>query len=179
MLWQKDHPMPEVPSAPAAYSIEAVPSERADRARALVDIDGATTDAEWRHYSKSVVPDGLFAAIEQASSDLVGTIGAIDNPAASRFYFPGGGQLGYLVVAPKHRCRGIGSSLIATAVRRLREGGYRDIYLGVQAWRLPAIRAYLSVGFQPFIHDPNLTRRWRAVFAALEREPHESEWLRP
>jgi mycothiol synthase len=134
------------------------------------------SDSQWRRFGDSVVPDGLFVVLERASSAWVGTISAVHNPAATRFYFPGGGELGYLVVAPEHRGRGLGAALIAAAVRRLRQGGYRHIFLGVQDGRLPAIRAYLRAGFQPFVHAPELAKRWRSVFAALGREPHELEW---
>ncbi|MBZ5619488.1 MAG: GNAT family N-acetyltransferase [Acidobacteriia bacterium] len=118
----------------------------------------------------------LFVVLERASSAWVGSISAVHNPAATRFYFPGGGELGCLVVAPDHRRRGLGTALIVTAVRRLRQGGYRHIFLGVQGWRLPAIRSCLRAGFQPFIHAPGLAERWRSVFAALGREPCEPEW---
>src|SRR6516164_2910303 len=93
------------------------------------------------------------------------SISAVHNPAATRFYFPGGGELGYLVVAPEHRQRGLGAALVTAALRRLHQGGYRHIFLGVQSWRLPAIRSYLRVGFQPFIHAPELVPRWESVFA--------------
>ena len=87
-----------------------------------------------------------------------------------------GGELGYLTVAPEHRRRGLGAALITAALRRLHLGGYRHIFLGVRSWRLPAIRAYLRVGFQPFIHTPELVQRWESVFAALGEESRKSEW---
>jgi mycothiol synthase len=176
MLWPNERSLPDVPSLPSAYRICTVTSERIDEARDIVQIDGVITDSQWRRYCDSVVPDGLFVVLECASSAWVGSIGAVHNPAAARFYFPGGGELGYLIVAPGHRRRGLGTALISTAVRRLRQGGYRHVFLGVQAWRLAAIRSYLRVGFQPFIHAPRLAERWRCVFAALRREPRESEW---
>jgi mycothiol synthase len=118
----------------------------------------------------------MFVIQERSSSAWVGTIGAVHNPAATRFYFPGGGELGYLVVTPEHRRRGLGAALITRALRRLHQGGYRNIFLGVQSWRLPAIRSYVRVGFQPFIHAPELVPRWESVFAALGREAHNTEW---
>jgi mycothiol synthase len=176
MLWPHQHPLPDVPSLPPAYRLCTIASERLDEARALTETDGAVSDSEWRRFCDSVVPDGLFVVVESASSAWVGSIAAVHNPAATRFYFPGGGELGYLVVVTDHRRRGLGAALVAAAVRRLRQGGYRHIFLGVQDWRLPAIRSYLRAGFQPFIHAPGLAERWRSVFAALGREPREMEW---
>ncbi|HXB67201.1 MAG TPA: GNAT family N-acetyltransferase [Candidatus Acidoferrales bacterium] len=176
MLWPHQRGLPDVPSFPPAYRLYTVASERLDEARAVVETDGAMSDSEWRRFCDSVVPDGLFVVVEDKSSAWVGSIGAAHNPAATRFYFPGGGQLGYLVVLPDHRGRGLGAALAAAAVRRLLHGGYRHIFLGVQDWRLAAIRSYLRLGFQPFIHAPELAERWRSVFGALGCEPRELDW---
>ena len=159
MLWPHHRPMPDVPALPPAYRLCDVAAERLDAARPVVQIDGVLSDSEWKRFCDSLLPDGLFVIEECASSAWVGTIGAAHNPAATRFHFPGGGELGYLVVAPEHRRRGLGAALIAAAVRRFHQGGYRHIFLGVQDSRLPAIRAYLHAGFQPFIHAPGLAER--------------------
>ena len=176
MIWPHERPLPDVPALPPGYRLCVVANERLDQARPIVESDGAVGDSQWRWFCDAVVPDGLFVIEECATAAWAGTIAAVHNPAATRFHFPGGGELGYLVVAPGHRGRGLGAALIAAAVRRLREGGYRHIFLGVQEWRLPAIRAYLRAGFQPFLHAPELAARWRAVFAAIGREARESEW---
>jgi mycothiol synthase len=52
----------------------------------------------------------MFVIQERGSSAWVGTISAVHNPSATRFYFPGNGELGYLVVAPEYRRRGLGSA---------------------------------------------------------------------
>ena len=98
-----------------------------------------------------------------------------DGPSLPCFYFPGGGELGYLVVAPEHRRCGLGAALIAAAVRRLRQGVPSHI-----SWSSrrapPSHPPYLRAGFQPFIHVPELAERWRSVFATLGREPRELDW---
>jgi ribosomal protein S18 acetylase RimI-like enzyme len=175
MLWPQERPTPALPSIPDAYNLFRIASEDIDKARSVVEMDGALSDSEWNRFRNSVLPDGMFVAQERTSSSWVGTISAVHNPAATRFYFPGGGELGYLVVAPEHRRRGLGTVLTVAAVRRLHQGCYRHIFLGVQSWRLPAIRSYLRAGFLPFIHAPELILRWRSVFRALGREAHE-EW---
>jgi mycothiol synthase len=176
MLWQHGRPLPSIPAIPMAYSLSMVASEDIDHARPIIETDGPLSDSGWSRFRDAVVPDGMFVIQERASSAWVGAVSAVHNPAATRFYFPGGGELGYLVVAPEHRWQGLGAALITAALRRLRQGGYRHIFLGVQSWRLPAIRSYLRVGFQPFIHVPELVPRWESVFAALGQEPHNTEW---
>ena len=176
MLWPPERPTPALPSIPGAYKLFTIASENIDKARSVVEMDGALSDSGWSQFRNSVVPEGMFVVQERTSSSWVGTISAVHNPAATRFYFPGGGELGYLVVAPEHRRRGLGTALIVAAVNRLHQGCYRHIFLGVQSERRPAIRSYLRAGFQPFIHAPELVLRWRSVFAALGREAHEVEW---
>lgn len=176
MLWPEDRSTPDAHPIPAGYNLSTIPSENMDRVRPLVEKDGTLTDAAWHQFLSSVVPDGMFVVREQTSLSWVGTISAVHNPAATRFYFPGGGELGYLFVAPEHRRKGLGFALIVAAVRRLHQGGYRNIFLGVQGWRLPAIQAYLRAGFRPFIHAQELLPRWQSVFAAMGWETHEAEW---
>ena len=176
MLWPHGRPTPAIPSIPVAYSLSMVVSEDIDKARPVIEIGGSLSYSEWTRFRNAVVPDGMFVIQERASSAWVGAISALHNPAATRFYFPGGGELGYLVVAPEHRQRGLGVALITAALRRLHQGGYRHIFLGVQSWRLPAIQSYLRVGFQPFIHAPELVLRWESVFAALRRDAHDTAW---
>ena len=176
MLWPQDGFVPASTSISAGYRLSIVSSEDMDKARPLIEMDGPLTDSGWQRFLNSVVPDGMFVVEEQTTFSWVGTISAVHNPAATRFYFPGGGELGYLFVAPEHRRKGLGFALIVAAVRRLHQGGYRNIFLGVQGWRLPAIQAYLRAGFRPFIHAQELLPRWRSVFAAMGWETHEAEW---
>jgi mycothiol synthase len=176
MIWPHGRSAPVVPQVPAAYSLFTIASEDIDKMRPVIEMDGPLTDSGWSWFRDAVVPDGGFVIQERASSAWVGTISAVHNPAATRFYFPGGGELGYLVVAPEHRRRGLGGALIAAAVRRLQQGGYRHIFLGVQSVRLPAIHAYLRAGFQPLIHTQELVPRWRSVFAELALDANETEW---
>jgi hypothetical protein len=53
--------------------------------------------------------------------------------------------------------------------------------VGVQGWRLPAIRTYLTAGFKPFLHPPQpavLEARWRRIFVQLGREVDTTHWPR-
>ena len=168
------------PDLPSRYSIVAVPSDRVDEVRGVVELDGAITDLQWGAYVDCILPDGLFVA-RHASGEPIGAIGAIHNPRGSRFYFPGGGELGYLVVHPSHRGLGLGRALVDAALGRLRGGGYRTIWLGVQDHRLSAIRTYLGAGFVPFLHPPYpdaLGERWSAVFDRLGLPASAEHWPR-
>jgi GNAT superfamily N-acetyltransferase len=176
MLWTAGPAMPPEPIPPPGYSVLPVRSERIDGALPVVELDGVLSDAQWASFRDQVVPDGLFIAQQSGSKEAVGTISAVHNPAATRFYFPGGGEIGYFVVAQDHRNRGLGRALLTSAVRRLLQGGYRHFFVGVQGWRLPAIRCYLQAGFQPFLHSPGLQDRWKSIFTALDRQSTPHAW---
>jgi mycothiol synthase len=180
MIWDPGAPRRSL-SAPDGYDVAAVPSERVEPLRALVEEDGVLSDAQWTSFVDLVLPDGFFVAMQRDTTAPVGTISAVHNPRGARFYFPGGGALGYLVVNPAHRGLGLGHALVSAAVDRLLAAGYRTIWVGVEDWRDAAIRTYLAGGFLPFLHAPEpdaLAARWRAVFSRLSRGPTESEWRR-
>jgi len=177
MLWPHGHPMPSIPSIPVAYSLFTIVNEETDKARHVIEIDGplsailsggGSATQSYRtgclSFRNAPPPPGLAPS----ALSIIRWQPATISRAADR--------LGYLVVAPRHRRRGLGAALIITALRRLQQGGYRHIFLGVQSWRLPAICSYLRVGFQPFIHAPELVPRWESVFAALGRRANKTEW---
>ena len=169
------------PSLPLTFDICSVPNERLQIVRAIVELENPLSDPAWQSFSDAVLPDGLFVARECATARLVGTASAVHNPRGSRFLFPGGGELGYLVVEPAFRGRGLGTALVAAAVHRFETAGYRHVWVGVQGWRLPAIRTYLAAGFRPFLHAPEpvvLEARWRRIFAQLGREVDTTLWPR-
>ena len=66
------------------------------------------TDAYWQDYLERVLPHGLFMLWHTTSNAAVATAGAIHNPRGSRYYFPFGGELAYLIVHPEHRGHGLG-----------------------------------------------------------------------
>jgi len=178
MIWDADAPRKPAPIA-AGYEIAALGAEEADAYRRVVELDGALTDAQWKEFVELLLRDGMFIARRADSGEAVGIVSVIHNPNGSRFHFPGGGEIAYLVVDEHHRGLGLGRALVTTAVERLSAAGYRNIWLGVQETRLPAIKTYLGAGFVPFLHPPTpdiLESRWLAVFEQLGRKP--SPWPR-
>jgi len=131
--------------------------------RRLLESEGwGVSDEEWREYKDRILPGGLFV-VADASGEVVGTAGAVHNPNPGRYYFPFGGELGYLVVRPEHRGRGLGRALSAAVVRRFLSAGYESVRVCVQGYRLAAVRTYLRLGFVPLLHAEELYERWRRV----------------
>jgi mycothiol synthase len=64
-------------------------------------------------------------------------------------------------------------------VARLIEAGYRHIlFVGVQRWRLQAVKCYLRLGFVPLLHTDELLPRWRTIYEQIELSFREAEWPR-
>lgn len=122
---------------------------------------------QWRDYLDQVLPEGLFVGEQVATGEIVATAGAVHNAKAGRYYFPFGGELGYLIVAREHRRRGLGGAVSGAVVGRLLAAGYRNIWVCVQEHRVAAIRTYLAVGFEPFLYAAEVAQRWRDVCGEL------------
>jgi len=56
--------------------------------------------------------------------------------------------------------------------------GYHHIFVGVQGWRLLAVKCYLRLGFVPLLHTDELLPRWRRVCEQIEWPVREAEWPR-
>jgi len=166
---------------PPKYEVLPLPTTRWHDARAVVELEWSLTDRAWDDLLARVLPGGLFVLRDRRSGQFIGAASAIDNPAGSRFYFPAGGQLGYLIVDEPHRGQGFGYGLVAATVERFRTAGYQHLWLGVEGWRLSAICTYLRAGYQPFLHAPNpdaLVTRWTRVFASAGLTADVPRWPR-
>ncbi len=87
-----------------------------------------------------------------------------------------------VAIAPRYRGRGLSLPLNASALERMLTGSYVEprsaaasdpplrVRLTTDDWRLPAIRCYLRLGFQPVIRsgDAGMQGRWDAVFSRLD-----------
>jgi GNAT superfamily N-acetyltransferase len=76
---------------------------------------------------------------------------------------PGHGMLHYLAVLPAHRGKRLGLALAARVLELLKGMGYADAWLSTDDFRLPAIHAYLALGFEPVHTDKTHAERWQIV----------------
>jgi len=144
----------------------------------LITSDGESmNDAAWNWYRDNLLPDGLFV-VESPIARLVATAGAVHNPNPGRYYFPFGGELGYLIVDQAHRGRALGKAVSIAVVRRFQQAGYKNIRVCVQEHRLPAIRTYLGVGFEPLLHSKEMEERWKLVCEKLGMTFVPERWPR-
>jgi mycothiol synthase len=179
MVWPIDRlPLAPEGPVPAAYALRTCGEPDLGAVRALIDADGPIPEPAWDGFRDRIVPGGAFLIIHKGSGRPVATASAVHNPRATRYYFPFGGEVGYVTVDPTHRGQGLGRAVVARVVARLIEAGYRHIFVGVQGWRLPAVRCYLRLGFVPLLHTDELLPRWRRVCDQLGWAVREAEWPR-
>jgi mycothiol synthase len=179
MVWPI-HRRPAAPAlaVPRGYLVRRDREPDLRAIRGVIDADEPVGDQAWELFRDRVVPNGAVLIAEVASGEPVATASAAHNPRAARYYFPFGGEVGYVTVAPAHRRRGLGRAVVALAVARLLEMGYRHIFVGVQGWRLPAVRCYLGLGFVPLLHADELLPRWRRICAQIGWAADAAAWPR-
>lgn len=75
----------------------------------------------------------------------------------------GAGLVHWVAVVPHLQGKGLGGSLMAIVLQRLRELGYGRSYLITQTARVAAIRLYLSFGFVPGIRSEKDRLAWSGL----------------
>ncbi len=115
-----------------------------------------------------IIPDGIFVIEHEATGTLVATSFCKNEPSEKH---PAGGELGWVAGDPDHAGQGLGVAVCAAVTARFIEAGYRDIYLITQDWRLPAIKTYLKLGYEPEIDSNEMTDVWETIFQNLNWPP--------
>jgi mycothiol synthase len=179
MVWPIDR-LPTVPTCaiPAGYVGRTRDDLEMPAVRALIDADEPISDRAWDDFRDHILPGGAFVIAHSETGRPVATASAVHNPRATRHYFPFGGEIGYVTVDAAHRRKGLGRAAVALVVGRLLAAGYRHIFVGVQGWRLPAVRCYLGLGFVPLLHDEGLLPRWRHICEQIGWPVREADWPR-
>ena len=77
------------------------------------------------------------------------------------------GALDFVSAHPAHSGKGLGYGVCAAVTEYLVGRGYERVVLHTDDWRLPAIKTYLNMGFQPQIIEPDMPERWRKVCEQL------------
>jgi mycothiol synthase len=178
LIWQKD-PSSLKCDLPPGYDSRCYRHDDEKGVRTLLESDGwQMNNEEWQGYLDRILPKGLFLIFQTGSQMPVATAGAVHNPNPGRYYFPFGGELGYLIVHTEHRGRRLGSVISAIVVKRFLAAGYENIRVCVQGCRLPAIRTYLGVGFEPFLHTKEVEERWEKICTQINRPFKADAWPR-
>lgn len=109
----------------------------------------------------------LFIVCEK-TEEIVASAAALHNPKSSYYTFPFGGDIGFVFTKQAHRNNGLGRYDTALATRRLISAGYTSIRVVTNDHRLPALKAYLNLGYKPFLYSSDMEQRWRDVYHRLD-----------
>ena len=113
----------------------------------------------------NIPPGGFFLVEHRATGRVVATAMAWHNPSDLHPY---GGELGWVAGDSQHKGKHLGLAVCAAATRRFLECEYREIYLKTDDFRLPAIKTYLRLGYQPLMFRDGMAARWEKVHRQLD-----------
>lgn len=94
-----------------------------------------------------------------------------DEPVASAcvwptaLYGPTSAQVHMVCAKPSHRGKGLGYLVTLALLHYMRDHEYASTYLGTDDFRIPAINAYLKLGFEPSYLDDSHRARWAEIFS--------------
>ncbi len=110
-----------------------------------------------------LVPEtDVFLVCEKATGRPVATLTA-------HIRDTGDGWIHMVGSLPEVRGKGIGHAMLAHGLQRLAKAGVPRVWLTTDDWRRPAIKTYLTAGFQPVIFEDTsedavpLTDRWDVI----------------
>jgi mycothiol synthase len=80
-------------------------------------------------------------------------------------------ELGWVAVAPGHQGHGLGLQVCCAVLWYASREGWPATTLSTDDWRLPAIRTYLKLGFEPELTHDSHAARWQEVHLQLAAAP--------
>lgn len=83
--------------------------------------------------------------------------------------FPGEGWFRMVATVPEARGLGAGKLVSLAALHSLAARGYKSVVLSTDDVRIPAIKMYLSLGFEPIYTHESHKERWEAVYKQLQK----------
>ena len=73
------------------------------------------------------------------------------------------GYLHMVCVLPEHRGKQLGYLLTLAVLRYFHDHGFKQVVLQTDDFRVPAIKAYLRLGFEPLFTDDTHPDRWKKL----------------
>ena len=120
------------------------------------------------------VEDGVFVIVDKNDSDekFVATGTALCGYDKLNGY----GYVHMIAADAEYAGKRLGYEITAAVLRRLRDGGFDKAELETDDFRLPAIKTYLSLGFEPVLTlDETMDKRWENIRKALDNKKSADE----
>ena len=115
---------------------------------------------DWLCRDRPVVPEGTFIIVF-GGEPVATTCTVAPAPEEPR------SETGWVSVSPDHQGKGLGYQVVLGALLYGKRIGYPGAYLNTDDWRLPAIKTYLNLGFEPEVSHESHPKRWKSVLAEL------------
>ena len=77
------------------------------------------------------------------------------------------GEVHMVAVLENHRGKRLGHLVNSAVLHRLKELGFQKAHLLSDDWRIPAIKSYLTAGFEPLNTHESHPQRWEKIFDQL------------
>lgn len=90
--------------------------------------------------------------------------------AVEKDIFPGEGWFRMIGTSPEARGLGAGKLVCLAALHSLAARGYKSVVLSTDDARIPAIKLYLSLGFEPIFTHESHEERWKKVFENINNK---------
>lgn len=110
---------------------------------------------------QGIDPEKDLVFVRAPSGEMAATITFYTVPGTGK------GMLHMVCCREKYRGRGIGNAMVSYALSQLVGRGTTQVGLTTDDFRLPAIRSYLRMGFEPVINSEEMQERWDKVFEKL------------
>ena len=105
---------------------------------------------------RPVLPEGTYLIMHDDRA-VATACTVLPTPAEPRC------ELGWVAVDPGDQGRGLGLQVCRAVLWYARRRGWPAATLDTDGWRLPAIRTYLKLGFEPELTHDSHGARWREV----------------
>lgn len=159
-------PLPELEIAPGfalrVFGKDELAEYSALRVSAGFD---AWDEKQYDEFAPCLLPGGHLVITEIATGRLVASATA-ENPEPERFH--GLGLLGWVMCHPDFRGKRLGYTVCLAVMRLLASHGFRAFILATDNGRLPAVKTYLNLGWQPWLTKPGMEELWHGLADAYK-----------
>ncbi len=83
--------------------------------------------------------------------------------------YPGEGWLHFVGIDPAARGLGLSHHIVLATLYSFWAQGYKSVVLSTDDFRIPAIKSYLKLGFEPIMLDETHPERWEKVLAEIKK----------
>lgn len=157
--------LPDVPELPAGYVLREYQEQDRDELAEL--LYRAFDDDAW---TPQKVQDSLIDAPDVKKTFVIAFQGMPVATASARLLpeqYPGSGYVHWVAADPAHKGQRLGYIASLAVLHEFVRLGCKDAVLETDDFRLPAIKVYRSLGFEPEHRHESHAGRWAEVISRI------------